>query len=44
LGYRRVQVLRPGDDVALVLDGREVARIAVADLLPEQDDSSEQDG
>lgn len=32
--YRRRADLGPGDEVALVLDGHEVARIAVADLLP----------
>ena len=34
IGYRRCEVLRPGDIVPLLLDGREVARIPVADLLP----------
>jgi hypothetical protein len=32
--YRSRQDYRPGDAVPLVLDGREVARLAVADLLP----------
>jgi hypothetical protein len=32
--YLHRQDYRPGDSVPLVLDGREVARIAVADLLP----------
>jgi len=32
--YRRRADLAPGDEVPLVVDGREVARIAVADLLP----------
>jgi Uma2 family endonuclease len=34
LGYRRIIVLRPGDDIPLVIDGREIARIPVAELLP----------
>ena len=33
-GYRTRQEFAPGDEVPLVLDGREVARIAVRDLLP----------
>ena len=33
-GYRRCQILLPGQDVPLLIEGREVARIAVADLLP----------
>ncbi len=37
VGYRRCTVLHPGQDVALALDGQEVARIAVADLLPQVD-------
>ncbi len=32
--YQQQQVYRPGDLVPLVLDGQEVARIAVTDLLP----------
>ncbi|HWE39585.1 MAG TPA: Uma2 family endonuclease [Isosphaeraceae bacterium] len=32
--YRRVVELGPADEVPLVLDGREVGRIAVRDLLP----------
>ena len=32
--YRRRVEHGPGDDVRLILDGHEVARIAVADLLP----------
>jgi Uma2 family endonuclease len=34
LGYRHCEVLLPGDVVPLMLEGREVARIPVADLLP----------
>ena len=37
VGYRRCTVFHPGHDVPVVLDGREVARIAVADLLPQAD-------
>ena len=33
-GYRVAQIFGPDDDVPLVLDGREVGRIAVRDLLP----------
>jgi Uma2 family endonuclease len=33
-GYRSRVDYRPGDDVPVVIDGREVGRIAVADLLP----------
>jgi Uma2 family endonuclease len=33
-GYRTRQVLGPDEQVALVLDGSEVGRITVADLLP----------
>jgi Uma2 family endonuclease len=33
-GYRHCEVLKPGQEVPLVIDGREVARIAVDDLLP----------
>jgi hypothetical protein len=32
--YQQQQVYHPGDQLPLVLDGQEVARIAVADLLP----------
>ena len=32
--YTSVQLLGPQDEVAVVLDGREVGRIRVADLLP----------
>lgn len=32
--YQQHQIYRPGDHVPLVLDGQEVARIAVVDLLP----------
>ncbi len=38
VGYRRCTVLHPGDDVPIVLDGLEIARIAVADLLPRADE------
>jgi Uma2 family endonuclease len=33
-GYRSSQVFRPGQDVPIVVDGTEIARIAVADMLP----------
>ena len=32
--YRQVQILGPDDEVPVILDGREVGRIAVRDLLP----------
>jgi Uma2 family endonuclease len=32
--YRSTQVFEPGQDVPVVIDGVEVGRIAVADLLP----------
>jgi Uma2 family endonuclease len=32
--YRRKDIYRPGEDVLLVLDGKQVGRIAVDDLLP----------
>jgi Uma2 family endonuclease len=32
--YRSSQVFKPGQDVPIVIDGVEVGRIAVADLLP----------
>ena len=32
--YAAVQTYRPGEDVPLVLDGREVARVAVSTILP----------
>ncbi|MDB5352670.1 MAG: hypothetical protein JWN86_3917 [Planctomycetota bacterium] len=32
--YTSIQILGPGDEVPVVLDGREVGRIPVADLLP----------
>lgn len=32
--YRRVQILGPDDEAPVVLDGQEVGRIAVRDLLP----------
>ena len=35
VGYRHCEVLFPGDVVTLMLEGREVARIPVADLLPQ---------
>ena len=38
IGYRRCEVLRPGDLVPLIIDGREVARIPVVDLLPPAQD------
>jgi Uma2 family endonuclease len=38
VGYRRCVVFHPGQDAAVYLDGREVARIAVADLLPRADE------
>jgi hypothetical protein len=38
VGYRRCAVFHPGHDVPVVLDGREVARIAAADLLPQADE------
>jgi Uma2 family endonuclease len=34
LGYRHCEVYRPGQEVPLVINGTEVARIPVADLLP----------
>ena len=33
-GYQSSQILKPGQDVAVVIDGHEAGRIAVADLLP----------
>ena len=33
-GYQLSQVFKPGQDVPLVIDGSEVARIPVADILP----------
>jgi Uma2 family endonuclease len=32
-GYRSRQVLNPGDDVAVVVDGAELDRLAVADIM-----------
>ena len=32
--YTSIQILGPDDDVPVILDGREVGRIRVADLLP----------
>ena len=32
--YRQVQILGPDDEVPVILDGREVGRIAVRDILP----------
>lgn len=34
-GYRRVVILHPGDTVPLVIDGVEIARVPVSDLLPD---------
>ncbi len=34
IGYRRCTVLRPTDQVSLIIDGQVVAQIPVADLLP----------
>jgi Uma2 family endonuclease len=34
VGYRRCQVLKPSDDVAVVIDGRELGRVRVSELLP----------
>jgi Uma2 family endonuclease len=39
VGYRRCEVLLPGDHVPLLIEGREVARIAVAYLLPPAEES-----
>jgi Uma2 family endonuclease len=33
-GYQSRQILKPGQDVAVVIDSHEVARLAVADLFP----------
>jgi Uma2 family endonuclease len=33
-GYGDVRVYQPGDDVPVVLDGTEVGRLAVSDILP----------
>jgi Uma2 family endonuclease len=33
-GYQSSQILKPGQDVAVVIDGQEAGRIAVVDLLP----------
>ena len=33
-GYRSRQDFKPGQDVPVVIDGREIGRIAVADILP----------
>jgi len=33
-GYRRVRILKPDEEVAVVLDGTEIGRITVSDLLP----------
>jgi Uma2 family endonuclease len=32
--YGRTQILRPDEEAALVLDGREIARLAVREILP----------
>jgi Uma2 family endonuclease len=34
IGYRRCQIFNPSDEVTLVIDGQNLGRIAVADLLP----------
>ena len=34
-GYRSRLVYKPGQDIPLVIDGVEVGRIAVADMLPQ---------
>jgi Uma2 family endonuclease len=34
LGYRRCSVFHPGDQVALMIDGKEAALVRVADLFP----------
>ncbi len=36
IGYRHCNVLYAGADVSVMIDGQEVGRIAVADLLPSQ--------
>jgi Uma2 family endonuclease len=33
-GYQSSQILKPGQDVSVVIDGVEVGRIAVSDILP----------
>jgi Uma2 family endonuclease len=33
-GYRSIEILKPGQEISVVIDGREAGRIAVADLLP----------
>jgi Uma2 family endonuclease len=33
-GYQSSQILKPGQDVSVVIDGQEAGRIAVVDLLP----------
>ena len=33
-GYQSSQVFLPGEDVPVVIDGTEVGRVAVADILP----------
>ena len=33
-GYGSVRAYKPGEDVPIVLDGAEVGRIAVSDILP----------
>ncbi len=38
-GYRRCEVLRPGDLVALTIDGHVISQIAVAELLPRAEGS-----
>ncbi len=33
-GYRSMQIFTPGQDIPVAIDGVEVGRIAVADILP----------
>jgi len=33
-GYESRQILKPGDDVPVVVDGAEPGRIGVADIMP----------
>jgi Uma2 family endonuclease len=33
-GYRSREILKPGEDVPVVVDGAEIGRIAVADIMP----------
>jgi Uma2 family endonuclease len=41
LGYRRSNVFHPGDNVPLMIEGQQVARIAVADLFPPSETASD---